>query len=200
MKMNLGQMRTWFIKRLGTPPTLILLFVINGLGTIYGYYWYRNQLASTEQWYLLPFVPDSPTASLLFTVVLILYLFGRQSGLLEAFASVTLVKYGIWATVMLVWTGLLGGELHWTHYMLIASHLGMALEALLYIPYYRFNPIHLTVVAVWVLINDLLDYTVPIFPWLDQVLHPFLPFIFLFTVGLSLVSLLVFYITVAKRW
>lgn len=184
---------------LGKPSTLFLLILINGIGTLYGYYWYRNQLASTETWYLLPFVPDSPTASLFFTVFLLLFLFQKRSGLIEAFAAVTLVKYGTWAVLMLVWTGLLGGQLNWTHYMLIVSHLGMALEALLYIPYFRFNYFHLALVAVWVFLNDLLDYTIPIFPWLDPVLHPFLPYIFLITVGLSAASLVVFYFTVVKQ-
>lgn len=40
-----------------------LLLAINLFGTVYGYYWYRYQLAETPAKFLL-FVPDSPTASL----------------------------------------------------------------------------------------------------------------------------------------
>ncbi|WP_245001207.1 DUF1405 domain-containing protein [Caldalkalibacillus thermarum] len=49
------------------------------------------------------------------------FILGRKWKLLEAFAAVTLFKYGIWATVMIIWTGLLGGEVNWQHYMLIVS-------------------------------------------------------------------------------
>lgn len=199
--MKLSIKRWWgcFVGWLGKRSTLLLLLAINGPGTIYGYFWYRHQLASTEPWYLLPFVPDSPTASLFFCFVLALFLSNRRSPLIEAFACVTLVKYGLWATIMLIWTGALGGQLTAAHYMLILSHIGMALEAVLYIPYYRFKFIHLALVAFWVFSNDLLDYTVPIFPWLDKVLHPYLSLIFPLTVGLSVLSLLLFYVTVVKR-
>lgn len=196
--MNLLEWWGYFVKWLGKGSTLLLLLFINGVGTIYGYYWYRNQLASTEPWYLLPFVPDSPTASLFFCFVLILFLMNKRSPFIEAFASVTLVKYGLWATIMLIWTGALGGHLNWAHYMLILSHLGMALEAVLYVPYYRFKSIHLAAVALWVFTNDLLDYTVPIFPWLDKVMHPYLSIIFPLTVVLSAASLLLFYVLVVQ--
>ncbi|MDQ0337635.1 putative membrane protein YpjA [Caldalkalibacillus uzonensis] len=188
----------WLTKWLGQRSGLWTLLVINTLGTIYGYYWYKNQLAATE-WYLLPFVPDSPTASLFFCFVLVAFLMGRQWRFVEAFAAVTLFKYGVWATVMIVWTGLLGGELTWQHYMLIFSHIGMAVQALLYIPYFSFKLHHLLLVATWTLTNDVLDYTLGIFPWLNYRLHPFLPQIYTFTVCLSLVGLLIFYLSVVCR-
>ena len=85
------------------------LFVINLLGSIYGFYWYKNQLLSTE-WYWLIFVPDSPTASTFFTLVLGLYLMQRRLPILEAFAAITLFKYGIWAVVVIIWGGTCGSE------------------------------------------------------------------------------------------
>jgi len=189
---------SWFIHWLGERSTLKLLFIVNLLGTIYGYYWYKQQLLETPL-YWWPFVPDSPTASLFFCFVLLAYLLGRKWPLLEAFAGVTLFKYGIWATVMIIWTGLLGGELYWEHYMLIFSHLGMAVQALLFIPYYTFKAYHLGVVAIWTLSNDVLDYTVGIFPWLHYYLHPFLPTIYVSTVILSIISISIYYFTVIKK-
>lgn len=59
---------------LSNRKTLFLLLLINFLGTIYGYLWYGNQLAITPNKYKI-FVPDSPTASLFFVVVLIAFLF-----------------------------------------------------------------------------------------------------------------------------
>lgn len=187
-----------FIDWLGQRSTLILLFIINFIGTIYGYIWYKNQLLTTS-FYLWPFVPDSPTASLFFTIVLLAFLMHKQWPLLEGFAAITLFKYGIWASVMIIWTGLLGGELVWQHYMLLFSHLGMALQALLYSSYFSFKPAHLLIVAIWTLTNDALDYGLGIFPWLDSLLHPYLKEVCLFTVSLSILSLFIFYLLVARQ-
>ncbi len=41
-------------------PVLWILLTINVFGTLYGYYWYAYQLASTPPIFI-PFVPDSPT-------------------------------------------------------------------------------------------------------------------------------------------
>lgn len=193
-------MELWnsFIWLLGKRSTLILLFIINFLGTIYGYIWYKNQLAATA-WGFWPFVPDSPTASLFFTIVLLGFLLHKKWCTMEAFAAVTLFKYGIWASVMIVWTGVLGGELVWQHYMLLFSHLGMAFQAILFSPYFSFTLKHLLIVAIWTLTNDILDYTLGIFPWLDSLLHPYLASIYLFTVSLSIVSLFIFYLSVVKQ-
>ncbi|WP_218276334.1 DUF1405 domain-containing protein, partial [Pseudomonas sp. FW305-BF6] len=79
--------------------SLIALFIVNVLGTIYGYVWYQYQLIETPAW-LRIVVPDSPTASLFFCFVLLLWFFKKQSGLIEALAYVSLVKYGIWAVAM----------------------------------------------------------------------------------------------------
>ncbi|WP_338131271.1 DUF1405 domain-containing protein [Cohnella rhizosphaerae] len=49
--------------------TLLMIFYV--FGTVYGYYWYKNQLVETmrtQPAWQLPFVPDSPTASLFFYV------------------------------------------------------------------------------------------------------------------------------------
>lgn len=57
----------WFNKLFKNRGIIWLLFIVNFLGTIYGYIWYGNQLEFTAANYphwLLPFVPDSPTASL----------------------------------------------------------------------------------------------------------------------------------------
>jgi uncharacterized membrane protein YpjA len=183
---------------LGQQRILVLLFIVNFFGTIYGYFWYKNQLLST-QWWLWPFVPDSPTASLFFTIALLAFLMRKKWRLLEAFAAVTLFKYGIWATVMILWTSFLGGELSWQHYMLIFSHLGMALQALLYSPYFTFKLKHLLIVATWTMTNDLLDYTLGIYPWLNYRLHPHLFTIYGFTISLSIISLMIFFITVVRR-
>lgn len=138
-------------------PFLILLFIVNLLGTIYGYIWYGWQLEITEPKFLI-FVPDSPTASLFFTVVLGLWIFGKRSSLFEALAFITLIKYGLWAVVMNLLTLWQVGEIGALGWMLVGSHFAMALQAVLYIDHYRFGWISVGLTAIWTLHNDVIDY------------------------------------------
>ena len=46
-----------------------ILLAVNILGTIYGYIWYMWQLEITDPMFII-FVPDSPTASLFFSIAL----------------------------------------------------------------------------------------------------------------------------------
>jgi uncharacterized membrane protein YpjA len=182
--------------------TLLLLILVNGAGTVYGYMWYGNQLAHTaanmSPW-LLPFVPDSPTASLLFTFSL-LWMYGTGDrrtggaagairGIVDALAVVTSVKYGIWAVVMIVWGWSLGDAMVWEQWMLIVSHLGMAVEALLYARFMQFRLSHLAVAAAWTIGNDVIDYRLEVYPWLPRQLTEHLPLIERVTNGLSLLGI-----------
>lgn len=136
---------------------LWLLLVVNVLGTIYGYIWYGSQLSRTApQFYL--FVPDSPTASLFFCLAIVGWLIGRHFKLMEVLALVTLVKYGVWAVAMNLLTFVQNGELGWMGWMLVASHGLMAVQAVLYIPKYRFTYGHVIIAAIWTLHNDVIDY------------------------------------------
>ncbi|MBD2869682.1 DUF1405 domain-containing protein [Paenibacillus arenilitoris] len=179
---------------------LWLLFIVNLLGTIYGYIWYEGQLADTLQhhplWRIV-FVPDSPTASLFFTLTLLYWLFPPRDpnrvaaagrSVIEALGVVCSVKYGIWAVAMIVAGAWQGAELHWQHYMLMASHLGMAFEALLYYRFMRAGIAALLVGTGWLLLNDTVDYTFGIFPYLADELDDDLPAVRSFTYGLSIFS------------
>src|SRR5699024_5607877 len=121
---------------------IFILFLINLFGTIYGYIWYKGQLAQTPLIFL-PFVPDSPTASLFFTIFLAFYLFNKNVPYIEALALTSLFKYGIWAVVMNILTLTINGSLSWEGYMLIASHGAMALQGLLYASSYKIKLRHL---------------------------------------------------------
>src|SRR5699024_5168483 len=119
------------------------LFIVNLLGTIYGYYWYKSQLVVTPTIFL-PFVPDSPTASLFFTIFLLFFIFHKSVPYIEALAITSLFKYGIWAVVMNLFTLIVDGTLDWQGYMLMASHGAMAIQGLIYAPYYNIKLKHLT--------------------------------------------------------
>lgn len=172
-------------------PFLIVLFVINLLGTIYGYIWYQSQLAITPLIFI-PFVPDSPTASLFFTIFLIFFIFGRNLPYIEALAVTTLFKYGIWAVVMNLFTLYVEGHLVWQGYMLIASHAAMAIQGLLYIPFYKIKLKHLTVAGVILLHNDIIDYVFGMMPIYSS-LTDYMPQIGYFTFWLSIVTLVLIY-------
>ena len=49
---------------------LYFLLICNLLGTVYGYIWYGSQMSATP-WQFIPFVPDSPTASLFLCIAIL---------------------------------------------------------------------------------------------------------------------------------
>lgn len=173
-----------------------LLLAINLFGTVYGYYWYRYQLAETPAKFLL-FVPDSPTASLFFVLVLIAFLWRKNWPLLEALAVVTLFKYGIWAVVMNFLVYFETGKIGIDSWMLIISHGAMGIQGLLYIPFYRFKWGHIILVAIWTLHNDVIDYVFKMMPKYS-VLDQYMANIGYFTFWLSVLSLLIAYYAYKK--
>lgn len=191
-------MKSFLYPMLSNRSFLIILLFINILGTAYGYYWYRWQLVETPAIFL-PFVPDSPTASLFFVFVLIAFLLGKNWPLFEALAIVTLVKYGVWAVVMNLLVFKVSGTLDPIAMMLIVSHFAMAVQGVLYAPFYRIKWWHLIVVAIWTLHNDVVDYVffmLPRYHMLDQ----YVPQIGYFTFWLSVASLaLTYYLCVRKN-
>lgn len=184
-------MLKWIYYFLTNRMILWFLLVVNILGTIYAYYWYRYQLAETPPIFLI-FVPDSPTACLFFVFVLIAFILGKNWPLFEALAMVTLFKYGIWAVVMNYLVLVVSGELDIIGYMLMLSHGAMALQGLLYAPFYRFKAWHLIVTGIWTLHNDVIDYVFKMLPRYHM-LDDYIPQIGYFTFWLSIVSLALAY-------
>ncbi|MEF2291891.1 DUF1405 domain-containing protein [Virgibacillus dokdonensis] len=177
---------------------LCLLFIINLAGTIYGYIWYGSQLSQTASIFLI-FVPDSPTASLFFSIFLLLFIFGKHLPYIEALAVITLFKYGVWAVVMNFLTLLVEGSLSWQGYMLLASHGAMAIQGLLYMPYYQLCLRHIVFAAIWTLHNDVIDYVfeqMPVYSSLSSYMNE----IGYFTFWLSLLSIgITYYFTIRVR-
>nr|WP_255639913.1 DUF1405 domain-containing protein [Pseudalkalibacillus hwajinpoensis] len=186
-----------FFYLLKSKPFLILLLLINIPGTIYGYYWYGWQLADTDPIFLL-FVPDSPTASLFFCFVLLAFLFKKNWPLMEGLAAVTLFKYGIWAVVMNALVMIETGQLSPIAIMLILSHLGMAIEGLLFTPFYKIKRWHLVAVAIWTLHNDVIDYVFGQMPRYS-ILSEYTSLIGYFTFWLSVVSLTIVYFLAVRK-
>ncbi|WP_214740276.1 MULTISPECIES: DUF1405 domain-containing protein [unclassified Exiguobacterium] len=148
--------------------TLSLLFVINLGGTIYGYIWYEPQLRDTPYLYW-PFVPDSPTASLFFTIVLGLWIFKKRSSIFETLAFITLIKYGVWAVVMnLLFLRTLPDDAPTITIlmavMLMVSHGAMAIQALIYAPFMKWTMTSFVCSLIWVIHNDVVDYVLGQWP------------------------------------
>lgn len=179
------------------PLFLLALFIINVIGTLYGYWWYQVQLVDTPIHFLL-FVPDSPTASLFFCIFLFFFMQGKNVPYIEALGLVTLFKYGIWAVAMNILTLIVEGDLVWQGYMLIASHGAMALQGLLYAPYYKIKLRHLLVAAVWTVHNDIIDYVYGMMPRYSS-LSNYMDHIGYFTFWLSVVSIAVAYVVTVRK-
>ncbi|MEC1544220.1 lipoprotein heptaprenylglyceryl N-acetyltransferase LhaT [Bacillus halotolerans] len=188
----------WFQYVLGQRTILILVLAINFLGTVYGYYWYLPQLLETPARFLI-FVPDSPTATFFFLFVLLAFLMKRNAPLFEALALVTLVKYGLWAVGMNLLVLAVTGDLPWEGYMLIASHFAMAVQGVLYSPYFRFSLWHLVIAAVWTLHNDVIDYLFGMMPQYSM-LSEYMTDIGYGTFWLSIFSIgFAFYLVISKK-
>jgi len=194
------------------------LFVVNLLGTVYGYYWYGDQLvdvAETKPWWMLILVPDSPTGSMFFTLALIglladAYRRGARGeyGLavadgsdkrltirsaVEALACTASFKYGIWAVAIIVVSDLAGSPFSSVDVILSVSHLGMALEAVLFARYFHLNGPSLAIGAIWLYVSDIVDYTFGVYPSLQPVLMDSVPAVAAWTTLLSSLTLLFFY-------
>lgn len=144
---------------------LVGLIIIDVLGSIYGYYWYRHQLAATPfKWWL--FIPDSPLSTTLTAIALILILLNKRYSLFEWIAFTAIIKYGIWAVVIISHFGLTGGYIEPEIWMLWLSHLGMAAQGFIFLRHVRVTAWEIGLGALWMLFNDFLDYGLGLHPYL----------------------------------
>jgi uncharacterized membrane protein YpjA len=147
--------------------------LINLLGTLFGFWYYGfhplpltdplfvGQFARTDPLMWL-FVPDSPVATLLISLSLIAWKRDWNTEWLHALAFLGCVKLGLWTPFVQLEINGLGETPLWLFHFLIWSHLAMALEAFLIHRYSEF-PIRAIAVAVgWYLLNDIVDYFVPL--------------------------------------
>jgi uncharacterized membrane protein YpjA len=200
----------WSKTFLTSRRMLWILFWVNLLGTIYGYEWYWKQMQETvaeKPLWLVIFVPDSPTASFFFTLTLVYLLIDSYikpalyntnkaadliRGIVEGLAVMASFKYGIWAVAIILWGAINGEAMNWQDWMLSISHSGMAIEALLYLRFFRIRWLGLGAAALWILGNDYIDYHYAVFPWLPVTLNPIVDSVQNATIGLSFITCIIF--------
>jgi uncharacterized membrane protein YpjA len=144
------------------------LIVINLGGALYGFTWYADQLASTPR-KLWPVVPDSPLSVLAFGVVLLLITLGKRCRILEAVSYMMMIKYGLWAALVLSGYAVAYQDPTFEGTHLSISHVGMAIEAYIYLKHFHPGFWAGLVGVGWMLTNDVFDYTYKTHPWLP---HP----------------------------
>lgn len=138
-----------------------LIVAVNLVGTAFGFWYYRFQFAgaSVVAW---PFIPDSPMATLFIAGSLAAYELDLDADWLHMLAFVGLIKLGLWTPfVQLVVNGQ-GDLATWLYQFLVWSHLAMALEAFLVHRYATFSVRAVGVAVGWYLLNDVVDYFVPL--------------------------------------
>lgn len=194
--MNKLFMLVWSI--LAHRAFLWLLLIVNILGTIGGYVWYGGQLAMTRPLFYI-FVPDSPTATLFFSIAIVGWLFGKNWRLIEALALITLVKYGLWAVVMNILAIIETGSIGLLGWMLVISHFAMAVQAILYIPMYNIKITHVGIAAIWTLHNDVIDYVFGQMP-IYSMLSAYMSEIGYFTFWLSIACIILAYYVSQRRF
>lgn len=144
-----------------------LIATINLFGTAFGFYYYLPQFQEVSP-ALWIFVADSPIATFAIALSLIFYIYGRNSDLLNIFAFISNVKYGLWTVFVLLYYF----ESFWAtnstpmYLFLLSSHFFMFVQAFLVLDYTEFSWKAFSVPAIWFLLNDTLDYFLNIHPYL----------------------------------
>lgn len=96
-----------WLDRLRVFRTCPVLAVALAVGNLVAVWWgwtiyYAGHFARTD-WYLAPFVSDSPNAVLTFAVALILAQFGIRWAWLDLLAWILNIKVGLWTAFVLLW-------------------------------------------------------------------------------------------------
>jgi len=90
------------------------------------------------------------------------------------------------------------GSIGFVGWMLIGSHFAMAVQAILYIPFYKFGFGHIVIAAIWTLNNDVIDYVFGQMPIYSNIMQ-YMPQIGYFTFWLSITCIALSYFVWKRR-
>lgn len=191
----MNRLATFLLRR----DVLFFVLAFNIVGILFGFTWYRGQLARTSTLFW-PFVPDSPVSAFFFAVALTLWLAQKNASrhaiyrLFGALSATWLVKYGLWCDIVLLTQFSHTLWLPLEAWLLIISHTGMIAEAFLYTlfaPLLTFEKGELFVAGATLFVNDYVDYVYGVFPYLPD--HNMLPFVTVATPLMTLATVSLFY-------
>jgi len=145
---------------------IILLVLINLIAALYGFvFFYGSQFLSTPI-HLWLFVPDCPLYALLAAIALAGFYFGKKNDLFNSIVFIGLLKYGFWTVFVLAnfqWF-YFAPETSMMYSTLFIAHLGLFLEAFLFIGHIKLNKLFLGISFAWFLLNDFIDYLLAVHP------------------------------------
>lgn len=146
----------------GHKLILALVIIINVIGSLFGLYYYWDQLMMTP-WYYWLFVPDCPLYSFFMIFALIFIAMGKRFDTFNVITTVGLAMYGAWTMLTLIYFRevFFAPENALMSVGLWVSHLGLALESVLLLPYIKKASIMPWALAgIWFLAQDYFDYFV----------------------------------------
>lgn len=173
------------ITKVRVKGLIYFALVVNILGTLYGYYYYRLQLTENPP-HLWIFITDSPNSTFFFIFALSLILIGKKNNFLSFFASSNLIKYGFW-TCFILWfhSGYFFSSMCMLYAGIFIAHTLMVVEAIpLAYTVKRLSFSHFVALG-WLLINDYSDYVIGTHPYIPE---EGLEVVALVTVFLSIIS------------
>ena len=148
---------------------LTALVGFNAIGTIWGFFWYKDQLSQTP-WYFWPLTPDCPLTSLCFLLFLWWVREGKRwrAGWKAAVSWIAVLgslKYGIWTVLVIGQYALSpGSRPDGQDWMLMASHIGLFAEGVLFRRQLPMMPAMYGAAMVWFLMNDYADWFLLVHP------------------------------------
>jgi len=157
----------WFKKH---PKTRLFVLAISIIGTMFGFSYYEYQL-SVSPLYLWPFIPDSPFFTLMYVIILILYIFGRRYNSLDIFAFIGLNKVGIWTlfVLLLYYDYYFSPETLGLRALIFFLHIGMILVAFTLIAEMeKPGKASLAAIISYFFISDFFDYVIGTHPTIPE--------------------------------
>ncbi len=161
----------------GNALCLKVMIFINILGTIFGFWYYKFQLASTPLAKLV-FVPDCPIYTLLFACFLVLHLMGKKSAVLAVVTFIGLIKYGFWTVLVIsLYCEYYVASNLFLYVLLFFLHIGMLAQAYIIPQISGFPGRALIIALIWFLANDVMDYFFGTAPYLPDYMYHNLLFV-----------------------
>lgn len=154
-----------FMKLCRKTEIIEILFIINLLGSIYGFYWYKDQLLKTPKIFWI-FVPDSPMATFLFSISLYFFIIEKPKALFNFIACNWIIKYGLWAVIINIHYMFLQKQLLFTNLHLTLSHIGMAIEGMIFLHFTFIKKKYVIFTFLLMTLSDFVDYAFKLHPWL----------------------------------